>query len=78
VSRWLETEPPAQAGSSLVDFSPLKMEAIRSPKRRFTHLHGATSQKTAFFTQHSVRTYMKLHFGKRIHFWSEIMPTGYD
>jgi hypothetical protein len=43
-------QPPAHSGSSLADFSTLKMEAIRSPKRRFTQdLHGATSQKTAFF-----------------------------
>jgi hypothetical protein len=38
--------PPAHAGSSLVDFSTLKIEA----KRRFTqYLHGATLQETTFF-----------------------------
>jgi hypothetical protein len=41
-------EPPAHAGSSLGDFSTLKMEAIC--KSRFKkYLQGATSQKTAFF-----------------------------
>jgi hypothetical protein len=34
----------------------LKMVAIRSPKRRFTHyLQGATSQKTAFFIVTAVK-----------------------
>jgi hypothetical protein len=47
VSRWL------QASSSLTDFSTLKMKA----KRRFTQeLHGATSQKTAFFIFTTVKT----------------------
>jgi hypothetical protein len=45
--------PPTHAGSSLADFSTLKMEA----KRRFTQdLHGATSQKTAFFIVTAVKT----------------------
>jgi hypothetical protein len=40
-------QPPAHAGSLFVDFSTLKMEVIHS----FTQdLHGATSQKTAFFS----------------------------
>jgi hypothetical protein len=40
-------QTPAHAGSSLSDFSALKMKV---PKRRFTEeLHGAISQKTAFF-----------------------------
>jgi hypothetical protein len=43
-------QPPAHAGSSLADFSTLKMEAILPPKRPFTQdLHGAISQKTEFF-----------------------------
>jgi hypothetical protein len=44
-------QPPAHPGSSLTDFSTLKMEAIVPPKRRFNplDLHGATSQKAAFF-----------------------------
>jgi hypothetical protein len=47
--------PPVYAGSSLADFSTLKMEAIRSPKRRFTlDLHGATSKKTAFFMVYDI------------------------
>jgi hypothetical protein len=45
-------------GSRLLIFpSTLKMEAIRSPNRRLTrHLHGATSQKTAFFIVTTVKT----------------------
>jgi hypothetical protein len=64
VSRWLQTEPsvfdwrlslqpPAHVGSSLADFSTLKMEAIRSSETsvhtRSTRRH--ISQKTAFFFQ---------------------------
>jgi hypothetical protein len=42
---------------SLADFSTLKMEVILPPKRRFTQdLHGATSQKTAFFIVTAVKT----------------------
>jgi hypothetical protein len=49
VSRWL---PLAQA-----DFSTLKMEAIRSPKRWLTQdLSGPTSYKMAFFIVTSVKT----------------------
>jgi hypothetical protein len=45
--------PPAHDGSSLADFSTLKMEA----KRGFTQdLHCATSQKTAFFIVTAVKT----------------------
>jgi hypothetical protein len=45
------------AGSSLADFSSLKMEAIVPLKRRFTQdLQGATSQKTAFFIVTAVKT----------------------
>jgi hypothetical protein len=43
-------QPPAHAGSSLADFSTLKMEAIRSSETSVPQdLHDATSQKTAFF-----------------------------
>jgi hypothetical protein len=43
----------AHAGSSLAEFSTLKMEA----KRRFKEeLHGATSDKTAFFIVTAVKT----------------------
>jgi hypothetical protein len=46
-----------QAGSSLADFATLKMEAIRSSKRRFTQdLHGAKSQKTVFFIVTELKT----------------------
>jgi hypothetical protein len=38
-------QPPAHAGSSLADFSTLKMEAIRQFAQ---DLHGAICQKTAF------------------------------
>jgi hypothetical protein len=49
---WLQ--PPAHAGSSLTDFSTLKMEAIYSSETSvhtwsIQDLHGATSQTTAFF-----------------------------
>jgi hypothetical protein len=49
-----EPVAPTHPGSSLADFllfsSTLKMEAIRSSKRRLTqYLHGAISQKTVFF-----------------------------
>jgi hypothetical protein len=51
VSRCLQ--PFAHSVSSLADFHTLKMEA----KRRFTqYLHGATSQKTAFFIVTAVKT----------------------
>jgi hypothetical protein len=43
-------QPPAHAGFLLAVFSTLKLEQYVPPKRRFTQdLHGATSQKTAFF-----------------------------
>jgi hypothetical protein len=43
-------QPPVHAGSSLADFSTLKMEAIRASETSFTQdLYGATSQKKAFF-----------------------------
>jgi hypothetical protein len=46
-----------RAGTSLADSPTLKMVAIRSPKRRFTQdLHGATSQKRAFFIVTAVKT----------------------
>jgi hypothetical protein len=50
--------PPTHAGSSLADFYTLKKEATRSPKRWFDsqELHGATSQKTAFFIVPAVKT----------------------
>jgi hypothetical protein len=68
VSRWLQTEatvenasaclqPPAHAGSSLADFSSLKMEAMRSFETSVhTNLHGATSRRTAFFIFTAVKT----------------------
>jgi hypothetical protein len=37
------------AGSSLTDFSTLKMEAIHSSETSAHNLHGAISQRTAFF-----------------------------
>jgi hypothetical protein len=44
-------------GSSLADFSRLKMGWYVPPKRRFTQdLLGATSQKTAFFIVTAVKT----------------------
>jgi hypothetical protein len=47
---------PAHDGSSLADFSTLKMEAM-SPKRWFIQdLHGAISQKTAVFIAKAVKT----------------------
>jgi hypothetical protein len=52
-------QPPAHAGSSLADFSTLKMEAIRSSEtsgRSTIFLHGATSQKTTFFIVTAVKT----------------------
>jgi hypothetical protein len=43
-------QPPAHAGSSLVNFLPWRWRRYVPPKRRFTQdLHGTTSQKTAFF-----------------------------
>jgi hypothetical protein len=46
-----DVAPPAHTGSSLADFSTLKM------KGWFTiDLHGATSQKTAFFIVTAVKT----------------------
>jgi hypothetical protein len=40
----------AHVGSSFADFYTLKMEAINfSEASVYTYLHGATSQKTAFF-----------------------------
>jgi hypothetical protein len=48
-------EHVAAAGSSLADSSTLKMEAIRSSETSVhTKLHGATSQKTAFFGNYCV------------------------
>jgi hypothetical protein len=39
----------------------LLMEALRSPKRRFLQEPcDVTSQKTAFFNKHSIRTYVNL------------------
>jgi hypothetical protein len=47
---WRRLKPPAHAGSSLADFSTLKMEAIRSSETlvhtSYTRCH---IQKTAFF-----------------------------
>jgi hypothetical protein len=44
-------------GSSLVDFSTLKMERFVPPIRRLTQdVHSATSQKTAFFVVTAVKT----------------------
>jgi hypothetical protein len=43
----------AHAGSSLADFSTLKMETICFTESQFTQdLHGTTSQKTAFFNKY--------------------------
>jgi hypothetical protein len=48
---------PVHAGSSLADFSTLKMEEIRSSETSVhTRLHSATSQKTAFFIVTAVKT----------------------
>jgi hypothetical protein len=48
-------QPPAHTGSSLADFSTLKMEAIRYCESLFTKdLHGATSQKKVFFNNEEV------------------------
>jgi hypothetical protein len=45
----------AHAGFSLADFFTLKMEAIYPSKTLVhTRLHGATSQKTAFFSVYDV------------------------
>jgi hypothetical protein len=42
---------------SRADFSTLKLEVIRLPKRRFTHgLHDDISQKTATVVTTAVRT----------------------
>jgi hypothetical protein len=50
-------QPLAHAGSSRVDFSTLKMEVYVPPKRQFTQdLHGATTQKTAFFIVTPMKT----------------------
>jgi hypothetical protein len=50
-------QPPAHAGSSLADFSTLKMEAIRSSETSIhTRSTGATSQKTTFFIVTVVKT----------------------
>jgi hypothetical protein len=52
-----DLQPPVHAGSSLADFSTLKMEAIRSFETSFTQdLHSVTSQKTAFFIVTGVKT----------------------
>jgi hypothetical protein len=50
-------EPPADAGSSLI-FLPWKWRRYIPPKRLFNSqdLHGATSQKTAFFIVTVVKT----------------------
>jgi hypothetical protein len=51
---WLAT---SEAGSSLADFSTLKMVTKRSSETSaHTDLHGATSQRTAFFTITAVKT----------------------
>jgi hypothetical protein len=39
---WLSLQPPAHAGSSLPDFSTLKMEAIRSPE---TSVHTRSTRR---------------------------------
>jgi hypothetical protein len=39
---WLSLQPPAHAGSSLADFSALKMEAIRSSE---TSVHTRSTQR---------------------------------
>jgi hypothetical protein len=47
---YLGLQPPAHAGSSLANFSNLKMEVIRSCETSFAQdIHGTTSQMTAFF-----------------------------
>jgi hypothetical protein len=56
-------QSPARVGSSLVDFSILKMEVYVLPKRRFTRdIHGDTSQKTEFFKiVHSSQFFSEIH-----------------
>jgi hypothetical protein len=44
-------QPPVHAGSSLADFSTMKIEAKRfSETSVYTRSTGATTQKTAFFS----------------------------
>jgi hypothetical protein len=53
VSRWLQST----AGSSLADFLPWKWRRYLPPKRLFTQdLHGAKSQRAAFFIVTPVKT----------------------
>jgi hypothetical protein len=46
----------ADAGSSLANSSTLKMEAMRSSETSAHKLHGATTQKAAFFIVAAVKT----------------------
>jgi hypothetical protein len=60
-------QPPAHAGSSLADFSTLKMEAIRSPETsiytRYTRRHILEDGILQLCSQMS--TYFKRHVGLR-------------
>jgi hypothetical protein len=55
---WLSLLPPTHTGYSLADCLPWRWRRHVPPKCRFDsqELHGATSQKTAFFIVTSVKT----------------------
>jgi hypothetical protein len=76
VSKWLQTEPslepPAHAGSSLADFSTLKMEAIRSSETsvhiRSTRRHIPEDGILHSHCRESLKSYndIKLHFSVKL------------